>query len=154
MMKKRIEVLEKLVKKFNKFETTYSKFELSNYILENKIEVESKLAYFKKKIELGINLEKEINTIVSKTFTTGQAKKEVIQNFYMDMFVYRIILLEEFGIDYMKINSSLLQNILSYIYKHKKDDVIYVGRILTISENTQKTLKDLIPEDLFNKIKF
>lgn len=154
MMKKRIEVLEKLVKKFNKFETTYSKFELSNYILENKIEVESKLAYFKKKIELGINLEKEINTIVSKSFTTGQAKKEVIQNFYMDMFVYRIILLEEFGIDYMKINSSLLQNILSYIYKHKKDDVIYVGRILTISENTQKTLKDLIPEDLFNKIKF
>lgn len=154
MMKKRIEVLEKLVKKFNKFETTYSKFELSNYILENKIEVESKLAYFKKKIELGINLEKEINTIVSKSFTTGQAKKEVIQNFYMDMFVYRIILLEEFGIDYMKINSSLLQNILSYIYKHKKDDVIYVGRILTISENTQKTLEDLIPEDLFNKIKF
>ena len=154
MMKKRIEVLEKLVKKFNKFETTYSKFELSNYILENKIEVESKLAYFKKKIELGINLEKEINTIVSKSFTTGQAKKEVIQNFYMDMFVYRIILLEEFGIDYMKINSSLLQNILSYIYKHKKDDVIYVGRILTISENTKKTLEDLIPEDLFNKIKF
>lgn len=154
MMKKRIEVLEKLIKKFNKFETTYSKFELSNYILENKIEVESKLAYFKKKIELGINLEKEINTIVSKSFTTGQAKKEVIQNFYMDMFVYRIILLEEFGIDYMKINSSLLQNILSYIYKHKKDDVIYVGRILTISENTQKTLEDLIPEDLFNKIKF
>ena len=154
MMKKRIEVLEKLIKKFNKFETTYSKFELSNYILENKIEVESKLAYFKKKIELGINLEKEINTIVSKSFTTGQAKKEVIQNFYMDMFVYRIILLEEFGIDYMKINSSLLQNILSYIYKHKKDDVIYVRRILTISENTQKTLEDLIPEDLFNKIKF
>lgn len=154
MMKKRIEVLEKLIKKFNKFETTYSKFELSNYILENKIEVKSKLAYFKKKIELGINLEKEINTIVSKSFTTGQAKKEVIQNFYMDMFVYRIILLEEFGIDYMKINSSLLQNILSYIYKHKKDDVIYVRRILTISENTQKTLEDLIPEDLFNKIKF
>lgn len=154
MMKKRIELLEKLVKKFTKFETTYSKFELSNYILENKIEVESKLAYFKKKIELGINLEKEINTIVSKSFTTGQAKKEVIQNFYMDMFVYRIILLEEFGIDYMKINSSLLQNILSYIYKHKKDDVIYVRRILTISENTQKTLEDLIPEDLFNKIKF
>ena len=153
-MKKRIELLEKLVKKFNKFETTYNKFDLNNYILENKIEVESKLAYFKKKIELGIDLEKEINTIVSKSFTTGQAKKEVIQNFYMDMFVYRIILLEEFGIDYMKINSSLLQNILSYIYKHKKDDVIYVGRILTISENTQKTLKDLMPEDLFNKIKF
>ena len=153
-MKKRIELLEKLVKKFNKFETTYNKFDLNNYILENKIEVESKLAYFKKKIELGIDLEKEINTIVSKSFTTGQAKKEVIQNFYMDMFVYRIILLEEFGIDYMKINSSLLQNILSYIYKHKKDDVIYVRRILTISENTQKTLEDLIPEDLFNKIKF
>lgn len=153
-MKKRIELLEKLVKKFNKFETTYNKFDLNNYILENKIEVESKLAYFKKKIELGIDLEKEINTIVSKSFTTGQAKKEVIQNFYMDMFVYRIILLEEFGIDYMKINSSLLQNILSYIYKHKKDDVIYVRRILTISENTQKTLKDLIPEDLFIKIKF
>ena len=153
-MKKNLELLEKLVKKFNKFETTYGKFDLSNYILENKIELESRLAYFKKKIELGMDLENEINKIVSRSFTTGQAKKEVIQSFYMDMFVYRIILLEEFGIDYMKINSSLLQNILSYIYKHKNDDVIYVGRILTISENTQNTLKDLIQEDLFNKIKF
>ena len=153
-MKKNLELLEKLVKKFNKFETTYGKFDLSNYILENKIEIEARISYIKKKIELGMDLEKEIDKIVSRSFTTGQAKKEVIQSFYMDMFVYRIILLEEFGIDYMKINSSLLQNILSYIYKHKKDDVIYVGRILTISENTQNTLKDLIPEDLFNKIKF
>ena len=153
-MKKNLELLEKLVKKFNKFETTYGKFDLSNYILENKIEIEARISYIKKKIELGMDLENEINKIVSRSFTTGQAKKEVIQSFYMDMFVYRIILLEEFGIDYMKINSSLLQNILSYIYKHKKDDVIYVGRILTISENTQNTLKDLIPEDLFNKIKF
>lgn len=153
-MKKNLELLEKLVKKFNKFETTYGKFDLSNYILENKIEIEARISYIKKKIELGMDLENEINKIVSRSFTTGQAKKEVIQSFYMDMFVYRIILLEEFGIDYMKINSSLLQNILSYIYKHKKDDIIYVGRILTISENTQNTLKDLIPEDLFNKIKF
>lgn len=153
-MKKNLELLEKLVKKFNKFETTYGKFDLSNYILENKIEIEARISYIKKKIELGMDLENEINKIVSRSFTTGQAKKEVIQSFYMDMFIYRIILLEEFGIDYMKINSSLLQNILSYIYKHKKDDVIYVGRILTISENTQNTLKDLIPEDLFNKIKF
>lgn len=153
-MKKNLELLEKLVKKFNKFETTYGKFDLSNYILENKIEIEARISYIKKKIELGMDLENEINKIVSRSFTTGQAKKEVIQSFYIDMFVYRIILLEEFGIDYMKINSSLLQNILSYIYKHKKDDVIYVGRILTISENTQNTLKDLIPEDLFNKIKF
>ena len=153
-MKKNLELLEKLVKKFNKFETTYGKFDLSNYILENKIEIEARISYIKKKIELGMDLENEINKIVSRSFTTGQAKKEVIQSFYMDMFVYRIILLEEFGIDYMKINSSLLQNILSYIYKHKNDDIIYVGRILTISENTQNTLKDLIPEDLFNKIKF
>lgn len=153
-MKKNLELLEKLVKKFNKFETTYGKFDLSNYILENKIEIEARISYIKKKIELGMDLENEINKIVSRSFTTGQAKKEVIQSFYMDMFVYRIILLEEFGIDYMKINSSLLQNILSYIYKHKNDDVIYVGRILTISENTQNTLKDLIQEDLFNKIKF
>lgn len=153
-MKKNLELLEKLVKKFNKFETTYGKFDLSNYILENKIEIEARISYIKKKIELGMDLEKEIDKIVSRSFTTGQAKKEVIQSFYMDMFVYRIILLEEFGIDYMKINSSLLQNILSYIYKHKNDDVIYVGRILTISENTQNTLKDLIQEDLFNKIKF
>jgi hypothetical protein len=153
-MKKNLELLEKLVKKFNKFETTYGKFDLSNYILENKIEIEARISYIKKKIELGMDLENEINKIVSRSFTTGQAKKEVIQSFYMDMFVYRIILLEEFGIDYMKINSSLLQNILSYIYKHKNDDIIYVGRILTISENTQNTLKDLIQEDLFNKIKF
>ena len=153
-MKKNLELLEKLVKKFNKFETTYGKFDLSNYILENKIEIEARISYIKKKIELGMDLENEINKIVSRSFTTGQAKQNVIQEFYLNMFVYRVILLEEFGIDYMKINSSLLQNILSYIYKHKKDDVIYVGRILTISENTQNTLKDLIPEDLFNKIKF
>jgi len=153
-MKKNLELLEKLVKKFNKVETTYGKFDLSNYILENKIEIEARISYIKKKIELGMDLEKEIDKIVSKSFTTCQAKQNVIQEFYLNMFVYRIILLEEFGIDYMKINSSLLQNILSYIYKHKKDDVIYVGRILTISENTQNTLKDLIPEDLFNKIKF
>lgn len=153
-MKKNLELLEKLVKKFNKFETTYGKFDLSNYILENKIEIEARISYIKKKIELGMDLENEISKIVSKSFTTGQAKQNVIQEFYLNMFVYRIILLEEFGIDYMKINSSLLQNILSYIYKHKKDDVIYVGRILTISENTQNTLKDLIQEDLFNKIKF
>ena len=32
-MKKNLELLEKLVRKFNKVETTYGKFDLSNYIL-------------------------------------------------------------------------------------------------------------------------
>lgn len=153
-MKKNLELLEKLVKKFNKFETTYSKFELSSYILENKIELESRLAYFKKKIELGMDLETEINKIVSKSFTTGQAKQEVIQNFYMDMFIYRIILLEEYNINYYEIYSSLLHNILTFVYKHKKDEEINIRNIIALSINMQKVLENLLPQDIFNKIKF
>lgn len=149
-----LELLEKLVKKFNKFETTYSRFDLSNYILENKIEVESRLVYYKKKIELGLDLETEINRIVSTYFTTGQAKKEVIENFYMDMFVYRIILLEKYGIDYYKEYSSLLHNVLTYIYKHKNDDIINFKQIIALSINTQEVLKNILPEYMFNKIKF
>ena len=149
-----LELLEKLVKKFNKFETTYSKFELSNYILENKIELESRLVYYKKKIELGLDLETEINRIVSTYFTTGQAKKEVIENFYMDMFVYRIILLEKYGIDYYKEYSSLLHNVLTYIYKHKNDDIINFKQIIALSINSQEVLKNILPEYMFNKIKF
>ena len=153
-MKKNLELLEKLVKKFNKFETTYGKFDLSNYILENKIELESRLAYFKKKIELGMDLEKEINNVISKSFTTGQAKQEVIQNFYMDMFIYRIILLEEYNINYYEIYSSLLHNILTFVYKHKKDEEINIRNIIALSINMQKVLENLLPQDIFNKIKF
>ena len=153
-MKKNLELLEKLVKKFNKFETTYGKFDLSNYILENKIELESRLAYFKKKIELGMDLEKEINNVVSKSFTTGQAKPEVIQNFYMDMFIYRIILLEEYNINYYEIYSSLLHNILTYVYKHKKDEEIDIRNIIALSINMQNVLKNLLDQDIYNKIKF
>lgn len=149
-----LELLEKLVKKFNKFETTYSKFELSNYILENKIEIEARISYIKKKIELGMDLENEINKIVSKSFTTGQAKPEVIQNFYMDMFIYRIILLEEYNINYYEIYSSLLHNILTFIYKHKKDEEINIRNIIALSINMQKVLENLLPQDIFNKIKF
>lgn len=151
---KNLELLEKLVKKFNKVETTYSRFDLSNYILENKIEVESRLVYYKKKIELGLDLETEINRIVSTYFTTGQAKKEVIENFYMDMFVYRIILLEKYGVDYYKEYSSLLHNVLTYIYKHKNDDIINFKQIIALSINTQEVLKNILPEDTFSKIKF
>lgn len=153
-MEKKIVLLEKLVKKFNKFETTYNKFELSNYILENKMEIEARISYIKKKIELGMDLEKEVNTIVSKSFTTGQAKKDVIQNFYMDMFVYRIILLEEFNINYYEIYSSLLHNILTFVYKHKKDEEINIRNIIALSTNMQKVLENLLPQDIFNKIKF
>lgn len=153
-MKKNLELLEKLVKKFNKVETTYGKYDLSNYILENKVEVESKLAYFKKKIELGMDLEKEINNVISKSFTTGQAKQEVIQNFYMDMFIYRIILLEEYNINYYEIYSSLLHNILTFVYKHKKDEEINIRNIIALSINMQKVLENLLPQDIFNKIKF
>lgn len=149
-----LELLEKLIKKFNKFETTYSKFELSNYILENKIEIEARISYIKKKIELGMDLENEINKIVSKSFTTGQAKPEVIQNFYMDMFVYRIILLEKYNINYYEIYSSLLHNILTYVYKHKKDKEIDIRNIIALSINMQKVLENLLPQDIFNKIKF
>ena len=153
-MKKNLELLEKLVKKFNKFETTYSKFELSSYILENKIEIEARISYIKKKIELGMDLENEINKIVSRSFTTGQAKKEVIQSFYMDMFVYRIILLEEYNINYYEIYSSLLHNILTFVYKHKKDEEINIRNIIALSINMQKVLENLLPQDIFNKIKF
>lgn len=153
-MKKNLELLEKLVKKFNKFETTYGKYDLSNYILENKIELESRLAYFKKKIELGMDLEKEINNVISKSFTTGQAKQEVIQNFYMDMFIYRIILLEEYNINYYEIYSSLLHNILTFVYKHKKDEEINIRNIISLSINMQNVLKNLLDQDIFNKIKF
>lgn len=153
-MKKNLELLEKLVKKFNKFETTYGKYDLSNYILENKIELESRLAYFKKKIELGMDLEKEINNVISKSFTTGQAKQEVIQNFYMDMFIYRIILLEEYNINYYEIYSSLLHNILTFVYKHKKDEEINIRNIIALSINMQKVLENLLLQDIFNKIKF
>lgn len=149
-----LELLEKLVKKFNKFETTYSKFELSNCILENKIEIEARISYIKKKIELGMDLENEINKIVSKSFTTGQAKPEVIQNFYMDMFVYRIILLEKYSVDYYKEYSSLLHNVLTYIYKHKNDEIINFKQIIALSINTQEVLKNILPDDIFNKIKF
>ena len=149
-----LELLEKLVKKFNKFETTYGKYDLSNYILENKIEIEARISYIKKKIELGMDLETEIKKIVSKSFTTGQAKPEVIQNFYMDMFVYRIILLEKYGIDYYKEYSSLLHNVLTYIYKHKNDDIINFKQIIALSINTQEVLKNILPEYMFNKIKF
>lgn len=149
-----LELLEKLVKKFNKVETTYSRFDLSNYILENKIEIESRLVYYKKKIELGLDLETEINRIVSTYFTTGQAKKEVIENFYMDMFVYRIILLEKYSVDYYKEYSSLLHNVLTYIYKHKNDDIINFKQIIALSINTQEVLKNILPDDIFNKIKF
>lgn len=153
-MKKNLELLEKLVKKFNKFETTYGKFDLSNYILENKIEIEARISYIKKKIELGMDLENEINKIVSRSFTTGQAKKEVIQSFYMDMFVYRIILLEEYNINYYEIYSSLLHNILTFVYKHKKDEEINIRNIIALSINMQKVLENLLPQDIFNKIKF
>jgi hypothetical protein len=153
-MKNNIQLLEKLIKKFNKFETTYGKFDLSNYILENRIEVESKLVYFKKKIELGMDLENEINKIVSRSFTTQQAKRKTIQEFYMDMFVYRIILLEEFNINYYEIYSSLLHNILTYIFKHKNDDKINIKDIIALSINTQEVLKNLLPEEVYNKIKF
>ena len=153
-MKKNLELLEKLVRKFNKFETTYGKFDLSNYILENKIEIEARISYIKKKIELGMDLENEINKIVSRSFTTGQAKKEVIQSFYMDMFVYRIILLEEYNINYYEIYSSLLHNILTFVYKHKKDEEINIRNIIALSINMQKVLENLLPQDIFNKIKF
>ena len=153
-MKKNLELLEKLVKKFNKFETTYGKFDLSNYILENKIEIEARISYIKKKIELGMDLENEINKIVSRSFTTGQAKKEVIQSFYMDMFIYRIILLEEYNINYYEIYSSLLHNILTFVYKHKKDEEINIRNIIALSINMQKVLENLLPQDIFNKIKF
>lgn len=153
-MVKNVELLEKLVKKFNKFENTYSKFGLSNYILENRMEVEARLAYFKKKIELGMDLENEINKIVSKSFTTGQARQEVIQNFYMDMFIYRIILLEEYNINYYEIYSSLLHNVLTFIYKHKKDEEIDIRNVIALSINMQKVLENLLPQDIFNKIKF
>lgn len=149
-----LELLEKLVKKFNKFETTYGKYDLSNYILENKIEVEARISYIKKKIELGMDLENEINKIVSRSFTTGQAKEDVIQSFYMDMFVYRIILLEEYNINYYEIYSSLLHNILTYVYKHKKDEEIDIRNIIALSINMQKVLENLLPQDIFNKIKF
>ena len=153
-MKKNLELLEKLVRKFNKFETTYGKFDLSNYILENKIEIEARISYIKKKIELGMDLENEINKIVSRSFTTGQAKKEVIQSFYMDMFIYRIILLEEYNINYYEIYSSLLHNILTFVYKHKKDEEINIRNIIALSINMQKVLENLLPQDIFNKIKF
>ena len=153
-MVKNVELLEKLVRKFNKVETTYGKYDLSNYILENKVEVESKLAYFKKKIELGMDLETEINKVVSKSFTTQQAKKEVIQEFYLNMFVYRIILLEKYSIDYYKEYSSLLHNVLTYIFKHKNDEVINFKQVIALSVNTQEVLKNLLSEDVFNKIKF
>lgn len=153
-MKKNLELLEKLVRKFNKVETTYGKFDLSNYILENKIEIEARISYIKKKIELGMDLENEINKIVSRSFTTGQAKKEVIQSFYMDMFVYRIILLEEYNINYYEIYSSLLHNILTFVYKHKKDEEINIRNIIALSINMQKVLENLLPQDIFNKIKF
>ena len=153
-MVKNVELLEKLVRKFNKVETTYNKFDLSNYILENKIEIESKLAYFKKRIELGMDLETEINKVVSKSFTTQQAKKEVIQEFYLNMFVYRIILLEKYGIDYYKEYSSLLHNILTFIFKHKDDEIINIKNVIALSINTQEVLKNILPEYMFNKIKF
>lgn len=153
-MKKNLELLEKLVKKFNKFETTYGKYDLSNYILENKIEVEARISYIKKKIELGMDLENEINKIVSRSFTTGQAKKDVIQSFYMDMFVYRIILLEEYNINYYEIYSSLLHNILTFIYKHKKDEEINIRNIISLSINMQNVLKNLLDQNIYNKIKF
>lgn len=149
-----LELLEKLTKKFNKVETTYSKYNLSNCIYKNKVEIEARCSYFKKKIELGLNLENEIEKLTKKSFTTGQAKKEVIEDFYMDLFVYRKLLLEKYGIDYYKEYSSLLHNVLTYIFKHKDDEVINFKQVIALSINTQEVLKNILPEYIFNKIKF
>ena len=153
-MVKNVELLDKLVRKFNKVETTYNKYNLSNCIYENKVEIEARCSYIKKKIELGMDLENEIEKLVKKSFTTGQAKKEVIENFYIDLFVYRMILLEKYGIDYYKEYSSLLHNVLTYIFKHKDDEVINFKQVIALSVNTQEVLKNILPEYMFNKIKF
>ena len=156
-MKNYENILENLTKAINKYENMYGDLIDTDYAIENKVEILASLAYVQIKIENNaIDLENEVSKLAKIRFGTREKVRHVdkLRNIYKDMLVYKIYILKQYGIDYLKINNGLLHNILTYIYKHKNDDVIYVRRVLSISDDTQRILKDLLPEDLYNKILF
>lgn len=157
-MKNYENILENLTKAINKYENMYGHLlDINTYLLDNKVELLASLAYIEIKIENDVlDLEKEVNRLSKIRFGTREKVRQLdlLKNVYKEMLVYKIYILKQYGIDYLKINSGLLHNILTYIYKHKKDEAIYVRRVLSISDDSQKMLKNLLPEDLYNKIIF